>query len=232
MHSDAFDRYHDTDSFIHHLDPRVKVMVTVVLYPFQRAPAGWGVDRVWTCMGLSIVVNLLSKLGSRVHIQTFVRRPAVCADRGHGVVLDTGQTAHHFPLSVLGPDHHRRGLLRFVSILIRSWLSVQMAILLVAVRASRISSMRWSICACQPFSPRSSPSSIAISSCWRTRSSVCSGRGKAVRRPWQASRSGGGVPGGRRSRGIWRVNFSCGVTSAVTASTMRCWRADMRVISR
>ena len=29
MHYDAFDRYHETESFIHRLDPRVKVVVTI-----------------------------------------------------------------------------------------------------------------------------------------------------------------------------------------------------------
>ena len=30
MHFDAFDRYHETESFVHRLDPRIKVVVTVV----------------------------------------------------------------------------------------------------------------------------------------------------------------------------------------------------------
>jgi energy-coupling factor transporter transmembrane protein EcfT len=29
MHADAFDRYHEADSPLHRLDPRVKVLVTV-----------------------------------------------------------------------------------------------------------------------------------------------------------------------------------------------------------
>ena len=30
MHFDAFDRYHEKESFLHRLDPRVKTLVTVI----------------------------------------------------------------------------------------------------------------------------------------------------------------------------------------------------------
>ncbi len=63
MHADAFDRYHEADSPLHHLDPRVKVLVTVafilsnVLLP----------DGAWLAFGLSwlfvLSLNLLAQLG-------------------------------------------------------------------------------------------------------------------------------------------------------------------------
>ena len=98
--------------------------------------------------------------------------------------------------------------------------------------ASRISSMRWNICVC----PSILTTIIAflyrylfvladeVFRLMRARES----RSAAV--PGQ--RSGGSVAWRAGVAGIWQVNFSCGVTSAVTASTMPCWRAATRVTCR
>src|SRR3972149_8726036 len=63
MHADAFDRYHEAESPLHHLDPRVKAVVTVafilsnVLLP----------DGAWIAFLLSwalvLTANALSRLG-------------------------------------------------------------------------------------------------------------------------------------------------------------------------
>ena len=42
MHADAFDRFHEAESRLHRLDPRVKVVVAVSVHPVQCAAAGWG----------------------------------------------------------------------------------------------------------------------------------------------------------------------------------------------
>src|SRR5512143_1674319 len=63
MHADAFDRYHQGNSVLHRLDPRVKVVVTVafilsnVLLP----------DGAWLAFGLAwlfvLALNSVSQLG-------------------------------------------------------------------------------------------------------------------------------------------------------------------------
>ena len=63
MHFDAFDRYHETESFLHRLDPRVKVVVTVVFILSNALLP----DGAWSAFGLSwlflLLANLLSRLG-------------------------------------------------------------------------------------------------------------------------------------------------------------------------
>ena len=49
MHADAFDRFHEADSRLHHLDPRVKVVVTV-LFILSNALLP---DGAWAAFGLS-----------------------------------------------------------------------------------------------------------------------------------------------------------------------------------
>src|SRR5512146_3047542 len=49
MHFDAFDRYHETESFIHHLDPRVKVIVTIAFILSNALLP----DGAWLAFGLA-----------------------------------------------------------------------------------------------------------------------------------------------------------------------------------
>lgn len=132
MHFDAFDRYHDTDSFIHRLDPRVKVVVTVA-FILSNAPLP---DGAWIALGLSLlfllIVNVLSSLGIIFTLKrSFVALPfALVAVTVLFSIPGEPLSSFHFlmwDLTIMD-----MGLLRFVNILIRSWLSVQMAILLVA----------------------------------------------------------------------------------------------------
>src|SRR6266508_2363155 len=63
MHFDAFDRYHDTTSFIHRLDPRVKVVVTIAFILSNALLP----DGAWIAFALSwlflLTANMLSGLG-------------------------------------------------------------------------------------------------------------------------------------------------------------------------
>ncbi len=132
MHFDAFDRYHETESFVHRLDPRIKVVVTVVFILSNALLP----DGAWIAFGLSwlflLCANILSNLGVAFTLKrSFVALPfalvAITVLFGtHGQVL----TSFHFLAWDLTITNI--GLMRFVTILIRSWLSVQMAILLVA----------------------------------------------------------------------------------------------------
>ena len=132
MHFDAFDRYHETESFIHHLDPRAKVVVTIAFILSNALPP----DGAWTAFALSwfflLFVNVLSNLGIMFTLKrSFVALPfALVAITVLFSIPGNTLTSFHFLFWDLTITD--MGLLRFMSILVRSWLSVQMAILLVA----------------------------------------------------------------------------------------------------
>jgi len=131
MHFDAFDRYHDTNSFIHRLDPRVKVIVTVAFILSNALLP----DGAWMAFGLSwlflLFANVFSELGGLFTFKrSLIALPfALVAVTVLFSIPGNPLTAFHFIFWDLTITD--AGLLRFVSILIRSWLSVQMAILLV-----------------------------------------------------------------------------------------------------
>ena len=133
MHFDAFDRYQDTDSFLHRLDPRVKVVVTVgFILSNALLP-----DGAWIAFGFSWLFLLLANLLSNLGLGFTFKRSLVALP----FALIALTVLFSIPGKPLASFHFLfwdltitdLGLLRFVSILIRSWLSVQMAILLVAV---------------------------------------------------------------------------------------------------
>ena len=131
MHFDAFDRYHETDSFVHRLDPRVKVVVTVVFILSNAVLP----DGAWIAFGLSWLFLLLANRLSDLGIGFTFKRSLVALP----FALIALTVLFSMPGNPLSTFHFLfwdltitdTGLLRFVSILIRSWLSVQMAILLV-----------------------------------------------------------------------------------------------------
>jgi cobalt/nickel transport system permease protein len=133
MHADAFDRYHDTHSFIHHIDPRVKVVVTMAFIISNALLP----DGAWMAFALSwlflLAANALSQLGlSYTFKRSFIALPfALVAITVLFSIPGRPLTTFHFIMWDFTITD--AGLLRFVSILIRSWLSVQMAILLVTV---------------------------------------------------------------------------------------------------
>ena len=132
MHFDAFDRYHDTESFIHRLDPRVKVVVTIAFILSNALLP----DGAWFGFGFSLLFLLfadaLSNLGITFTLKrSFVALPfALVAITVLFSIPGNPVTSFYFIFWDLTITD--AGLLRFVSIVIRSWLSVQMAILLVA----------------------------------------------------------------------------------------------------
>jgi len=131
MHFDAFDRYHETTSFIHRLDPRVKVSVTLAfILSNALLPDGAWVAFVFSWIFL-LWANQLSSLGILFTFKrSFVALPfALIAITVLFSVPGEPLASFHFIWDITITD---AGVLRFVSIVIRSWLSVQMAILLVA----------------------------------------------------------------------------------------------------
>jgi cobalt/nickel transport system permease protein len=128
----ALDRYRSGDSIIHHLDPRVKVLVTLLFIVSTVVLP----DGAWLAFVLSwgfvLVVSAVSGLG----VGYLLRRSLVALPFALAAVTMLFNlpgrplfVAHVGPWQLTATD---AGLVRFASILIRSWVSVQMAILLTA----------------------------------------------------------------------------------------------------
>ncbi len=133
MHSDAFDRYHHGHSRIHELDPRIKVVVTIAfILSNALLPDGawWAFLLAWAFVSIA---NGLSGLGIGFTFwRSFITLPFALA--AITVLFSIpGEPVTTFRFLMWDFTVTDAGLLRFVSIVIRSWLSVQMAILLVAV---------------------------------------------------------------------------------------------------
>jgi cobalt/nickel transport system permease protein len=131
MHFDAFDRYHEKQSFLHRLDPRVKVVVTLAFILSNALLP----DGAWIAFGLGWLFLLLANWLSSLGIGFTFKRSLVALP--FALIAITvlfsipGRPLSSFDFLVWNLTITDTGLLRFVSILIRSWLSVQMAILLV-----------------------------------------------------------------------------------------------------
>jgi len=133
MHSNLFDRYHDKQSFLHHLDPRVKVVLTVA-FIVSNVLLTDGAWLAFACAwSLILIANLLSQLGWSFTLRrSFIALPFALAALS-SLFEPGGPALSSFMFLGAKFTITYFGLLRFSSILIRSWLSVQAAILLVAV---------------------------------------------------------------------------------------------------
>jgi len=132
MQTNLLDRYQTGESLIHHLDPRVKVVVTVlfilsnVLLP----------DGAWPAFALAwvliLVISVLAGLGPGYALKrSFVALPFALA--AVTVMFNVpGQSLFAWQLGGWHLVATDAGVIRFASIVVRTWLSVQMAILLTA----------------------------------------------------------------------------------------------------
>jgi len=133
MHFDAFDRYHEKESFIHRLDPRVKVVVTIA-FIVSNALLPDGAWMAFVCAWLFLLAaNSFSRLGIAYTFKRSIVALPFALIAITVLFSIPGKALFTFQLFTLNFTVTDAGLLRFVSILIRSWLSVQAAILLVAV---------------------------------------------------------------------------------------------------
>jgi len=131
MHVDAFDRYHFHDSLIHRLDPRVKVVVTIAFILSNAILP----DGNWLAFSVAWLVLLLANDLSRLGLGYTLRRsfivfPFVLVAIS-AIFSPFGKPLATWDLGFITLIPTDIGVIRFFSILIRSWLSVQMAILLV-----------------------------------------------------------------------------------------------------
>jgi cobalt/nickel transport system permease protein len=133
MHADAFDRYHHGQSPLHSLDPRVKVIVTIAFILSNALLP----DGAWMAFLLAwyfiLFANAMSGLGASFTFKrSFIALPFALA--AITVLFSIpGNPVTSFQFLMWDLTITDAGLLRFISIVVRSWLSVQMAILLVAV---------------------------------------------------------------------------------------------------
>lgn len=133
MHFDAFDRYHEKDSFLHRLDPRVKAVVTIIFIVSNALLP----DGAWFAFlfawAFLLAATWLSKLGLGYTLKRSLVALPFALIAVTILFSIPGKPLANFHFLFWDFTITDMGLLRFVSILIRSWLSVQMAILLVAV---------------------------------------------------------------------------------------------------
>ncbi len=133
MHSDAFDRYHHGHSFIHDLDPRIKVVVTIAFILSNALLP----DGAWVAYLLAWLFVLSGSAFSGLGYGFTFRRSFIALPFTLAAITVLfsipGKPVTTFQFLMWDFTVTDAGLLRFVSIVIRSWLSVQMAILLVAV---------------------------------------------------------------------------------------------------
>ena len=131
MNIDLEGRYQARTSFVHRRDPRVKLvavltlLLTISLLPFG---AYWLYVTVWVCI---LGASLAARLGPGYLVKrSFVALPFALAALALPFTV-SGVTIATLP--GLGWGITQEGIVRASSIIIKSWVSVQAAILLVAV---------------------------------------------------------------------------------------------------
>jgi len=129
MHFNTFDQYQQKLSWIHSLDPRVKV-VAALFFIISTAALP---DGSWMAMLLSWAFVIFVVLAAHFQPWFVIKRSLLVLPflLAAITILFTlpGATVWRGPLGLTISEN---GLIRFASILLRSWISVQMAILLTA----------------------------------------------------------------------------------------------------
>ncbi|OUC09521.1 hypothetical protein RY27_02370 [Litorilinea aerophila] len=131
MHIHLQDRYHHRESLIHGLDPRTKVALTI-LFILAVSLAPFGAFGIYVLLWLAaMAAAYFSRLGPLFVLKrSVIALPFALA----AITLPftvPGETIATLPLFG-GLAITDAGTLRALSILVKSWISVQMAILLVA----------------------------------------------------------------------------------------------------
>lgn len=132
LSASAFDHYQTAVSIIHRLDSRVKLLAAIglivsnVLLP----------DGAWLAFGFTWLVLLGLTLTARVRLGFVLKRSLLALPFALAAltVMFTlpGRVLVEFPLFSWQLSISAEGLVRFLSIVVRAWLSVQAAILLTA----------------------------------------------------------------------------------------------------
>jgi cobalt/nickel transport system permease protein len=132
MHAHAFDQYHYKESPVHRLDPRVKVLVTVgFILSNALLP-----DGSWFAFAIAWLILLFACEFSNMGLWFTLKRSFVALPFAlvavSAIFSPLGEPLAEWNLGFITLIPTDFGVVRLLSILIRSWLSVQIAILLVA----------------------------------------------------------------------------------------------------
>lgn len=143
MHFDLTDLYQERTSPIHHLDPRVKVVLTLIfLIVLSLAPQGAWLVYLWLFLILLLGVAL-AKLGLTFTLRrSYVALPFALAALPIVFTLE-GPSLTTVP--GLGWSITQPGLERFITILVRTWLGVQVGIWLSVT--TRFPDLLWALSA-------------------------------------------------------------------------------------
>jgi len=132
MHVDVFDQFQFTESKLHTLDPRVKVVVSVAFILSNAILP----DGSWLAFALAwlflLIANDLSNLGLGFTLKRSVIALPFAVVAVSAIFSPRGEPLAVWDLGFMTLIPTDAGLIRFASIMLRSWLSVQIAILLVA----------------------------------------------------------------------------------------------------
>ena len=132
MHIHFLDPYHHRGSPVHHLDPRVKLLLSLayILTCALTPPGAWPVYILLLAMVLS--VEILSDLGiSYVQKRSLLALPFILA--AFPVVFTiSGEPLASISIASWTLTVTQPGVERFISIALKSWISVQAAVVLAA----------------------------------------------------------------------------------------------------
>lgn len=156
MHFHAADLYQVGESPLHHLDARAKVTAAFLLILLiSLAPMG-----AFGAYALLLLIPLSGALIARVHLSVFLRRSLIAIPFALAAVTliftVPGWTLWTVPL--VGWTVSDAGLVRFVSIVLKSWLSVQVAVLMTMT--THFTDLLWALGALQV--PRVLVSIVAV----------------------------------------------------------------------
>lgn len=132
MHAHWIDQYRAGSSLVHRLDARVKlILVITYILTASLIPVG-----AWLAYGLLFALAVAATLASRLGLLWVQRRALIAlpfALAAVTVVFSTqGPVLFTLPLGPWRLQATEPGVVRFLSIVLKSWLSVQMAVLLAA----------------------------------------------------------------------------------------------------
>lgn len=132
MHIHLADQYQQRDSPIHRLDPRAKIVIALLfILAVALTPAG-----AFVAFGFLYLFLLFGVLLAQIELPYVIKRSFIAIPFALAAVTlpftVAGQTLFTLPF-LGGIAISVEGTIRFASILVKSWISVQAAILLVAV---------------------------------------------------------------------------------------------------
>ena len=132
MHINTFDHYQTIESRIHHLDPRIKVVGTVLIILSNALLP----DAAWLAFLFSWLLIILISQVARLRIGFLLTRSLIALPFALAAVTAIfsipGEPVFTLGIGSTTLTATQPGLNRFASIMLRSWVSIQAAIVLTA----------------------------------------------------------------------------------------------------